>query len=138
VIAIALLVAAQSAGPVYSESQVQDIAAVANLLNGLEQGSARLDGIRFESLEENEAISPQEFVSFATQCPIEELSVVPSSDIRQPVFVSWDCHSYQHEAPRRLSENRKAAVFFKDDAIILIKFGLPEVITVGGTENSDG
>lgn len=135
-IAAALLLATPATTATFLPSQTADIAKVATLLAELEKGAAAFEGIRFEGLENNEAVDLQDFIAFAKKCPVEQLNGVPSSPIRQPVFVSWDCHNSRKDAARKPSDNPKAAFFFDGDAITLIKFGVPEVITVGGGKAS--
>lgn len=134
----ALLFSAQSILAHQSVHQTEDVAAVATLLMEIERGSAELEDIRFEDLEVNDALSPQTFVSFATECPIERINTVPSSDIRQAIFVTWDCHDYRTEGRRELTDLRKAVFFFRGSQITRVKFGTPEVITVGAQKPAPG
>lgn len=108
----------------------RDVAKVKTLLQDIREDTAALDQIRFETLESDEELSSSEFARFSLECPILQIDALYFSDIRQPIFVTWDCTDFRLHDRTQIRSLRKAIFRFEDEEIRHVKFGIPKVFTV--------
>lgn len=114
----------------FRHEYTRDLYAVAALLESIRNGHAIQSEIKFEGLNEPEVKSASDFSKFSLECPLSRISTIVHSDIRQPIFVTWDCTDYTIDDRTQLSDLRHASVRFKSASIVRIKFGVAEVITI--------
>lgn len=129
---IALLLA-QSARILAGEpgfDHIEDIAVVAQFLADSEQGDVALNDVEIVNRDGGNANTLNDFVLYARDCSIEEISAIASASRRLPVGVTWDCGRLVEQDGERFFEERKASFWITDGTITKIAFGNPVVIRI--------
>jgi hypothetical protein len=70
------------------------------------------------------------FKAYASECPIDKISAIPSARKPLPVGVRWDCLRYVEIDGKTEWEERNASFWVTDGVITKISFGKPPTISI--------
>jgi len=125
-----MAVSAEASNDELNLNYTRDVETVATFLQSIRDGEEAYGHVRFEPLDSTDPREPSEFARFSVQCPLWRIEAMPHSDIRQPVFVTWDCTDYRIHDSARIRDLRQASFWFENQKIRLVKFGTPKVVSI--------
>jgi hypothetical protein len=130
IILFALQVTRVLAGdPSQGTDHVEQVAVVAQFLATPE--NARISAtVEINNLDDRSKNSMLAFKAYASECPIDKISAIPSARKPLPVGVRWDCLRYVEIDGKTEWEERNASFWVTDGVITKISFGKPPTISI--------
>ncbi|MEA1618503.1 hypothetical protein SOQ14_06205 [Erythrobacter sp. T5W1-R] len=112
--------------PAEGTDHTQQVAIVAEFLAG--EQSAVSPSVMILNRDNPNLVTMADLRSYASECPIKEITAVPSASKPLPIAVSWSCLRFIEVDGQAKWEERSAGFWVEGGTITKITFGTPPTI----------
>jgi hypothetical protein len=121
-------------GPEEGTDHTQEVAIVAQFLAG--EQSVVSPSITILNRDNPRQNTMADLRSYASECPIKEITAVPSASKPLPIAVSWSCLRFIEVDGNAKWEERSAGFWIEGGAITKITFGTPPTLKLEDVRKS--
>lgn len=109
---------------------IKEVAAVANFLAEAESGEIDVTEVELINRADPVQNTWRSLLDYVRECPIEEISAIPSTDRSLPLNVKWDCGRYIEIEGKPKWEERHASFWVRRGRVTKIAFGEGEPVII--------